>query len=125
MVKSFQPEVHVQGNSTTVLSVLARRTTPRAVEYVADRGPAQAWPLLSIAVLVNFLEACLMPGKDRSWLMVVVVAAKASRYWQPFHDGEGAAGPILRKTATTRLRPLLDRAGGTDRPPTRRWDIST
>ena len=71
--------------------------TFHAIGRVADRDPARAWLLLSIALfiaLVNFLEAGWMRGGDGLWLMFVVVVAEAGRYWQPFHRGLGAAGPV-------------------------------
>ena len=99
--------------------------TFHAIGRVADRDPARAWLLLSIALfiaLVNFLEAGWLRGTDVLWVMFVVVVAEAARYWQPLQ--RGTAGPIVRRPAVPRRRPVLARAGGTDRPP-RCQDIST
>jgi exopolysaccharide production protein ExoQ len=60
-------------------------TTLHAIGRVADRDPARAWILLSLAlfiILVNFLEGGWMHG-DELWLMFVIVVAEAGRYWQP------------------------------------------
>ena len=65
-----------------------------------------------------------MQGAEPLWLMFVIVVAEAARYWQPFHRGLGAAGPVLRKPAIAGRRPVLARAGGADRLP-RRPDICT
>jgi exopolysaccharide production protein ExoQ len=95
-------------------------TTLHAIGRVADRDPARAWILLSIAlfiILVNFLESAWMHGEDSLWLMFVVVVVEAGRYWQPFHRGLGAAGPVLRRTAITGRRPVLIIGGAADRLP--------
>jgi len=95
-------------------------TTLHAIGRVADRDPARGWLLLSIAlfiILVNFLESGWMRGADGLWLMFVVVVAEAGRYWQPFHRGLGAAGPVLRRPAIAGRRPVFARAGGADRLP--------
>ena len=61
--------------------------TLHAIGRVADRDPARAWLLLSLAlfiILTNFLESVWMHGMDMLWLMFVIVAAETGRYWQPF-----------------------------------------
>jgi exopolysaccharide production protein ExoQ len=93
-------------------------TTVHAIGRVADRDPPRAWLLLSIAlfiILVNFLETAWMRGTDALWLMFVVVAIEAGRYWQPFHRGLKAAGPVPRKPVIVGRRAVLARAGGADR----------
>jgi exopolysaccharide production protein ExoQ len=105
------------GNIGLILFLVFIFTTLRAIGRVADRDPARAWILLSIAlfiILVNFLEGGWMHG-DELWLMFVIVAAEAGRYWQPFHRGSGATGPVLRRPAIAGRRPVLARPGGTDR----------
>jgi len=60
--------------------------TLHASGRVADRDPAHARVLLSLAlyiVLYNFLESFWMRGFEFVWLMFVVVAAETGRYFQP------------------------------------------
>jgi O-antigen ligase len=88
------------GHAGLVLFLIFIFMTLRAIGRVADRDPAGAWVLLSIAlfiILVNFLESGWMRGGDLLWLMFVIVVAE-----------------------TGRRRPALVRAGGTDRLPQRR-----
>ena len=95
------------GHIGLVLFLVFIFTTFHAIGRVADRDPVRAWLLFSIAlfiVLVNFLEAGWMRGGDALWLMFVVVVAEAGRYWQPFHRGLGAAGPIVQRPAIARQR---------------------
>ena len=101
--------------------------TFHAIGRVADRDPARAWLLLSIALfiaLVNFLEAGWMRNMDVLWVMFVVVVAEAGRYWQPFHRGLRTAGPVVQRPAIARRRPVLARADDTGQLP-RRQDICT
>jgi exopolysaccharide production protein ExoQ len=101
-------------------------TTLHAIWRVADRDPTRAWILLSLAlfiILLNFIEAGWMHG-EQLWLMFVIVAAEAGRYWQPFHRGSGAAGPVLRRPAIAGRRPVLARPVGTDRLPRRRGNCT-
>jgi O-antigen ligase len=75
--------------------------TLHAIGRVADREPARAWLLLTLAlfvILTNFLETTWMHGMDMLWLMFVIVAAEASRFWQPFHTGvpePTRRGPVM------------------------------
>jgi exopolysaccharide production protein ExoQ len=107
------------GHIGLVLFLVFIFATLHAIGRVADRDPARAWILLSIAffvILQNFLESGWMHG-DELWLMFVIVVAEAGRYWQPFHRGSGAAGPVLRRRAIAGRRPVLARPGYTDRLP--------
>jgi O-antigen ligase len=65
--------------------------TLHAAGRVADRDPARAWLVLSLAlyiILTNMLESTWMHGQDILWLMFVIPAAEIGRYWQPFRpDG--------------------------------------
>ncbi|HEY2528479.1 MAG TPA: O-antigen ligase family protein [Xanthobacteraceae bacterium] len=57
------------------------------VGRVADRDPARARLLLSLAlfvILYNFLESLWMRGFEFLWVVFLIVAAEISRYWQPF-----------------------------------------
>jgi O-antigen ligase len=61
--------------------------TLHAVGRVADRDPARARLLLSLAlfvILYNFLESLWMRGFEFMWVVFVIVAAEIGRYRQPF-----------------------------------------
>ena len=105
------------GHVGLVLFLVFIFTTLHAIGRMANRDPARASLLLSVVLFVileNFLESGWMRGP--LWLMFVVVVAEAGRYWQPFHRGLGAAGPVLRRPAVARRRPLLARAGAARLP---------
>jgi exopolysaccharide production protein ExoQ len=90
-----------------VLFLIFIFTTLHAIGRVANRDPARAWVLLSIAlfiILENFLESGWMRGGDGLWLMFVLVIVEAARYWQPFHRELGPPG------GSSRGRPLRGRA---------------
>ena len=103
-----------------VLFLVFLFATFHAIGRVADRDPTRAWLLLSIALftcLVNFLEAGWLRGQDGLSLIFVFVVAEAGRYWQPLHRRSGATGTIGQRPVIARRRPVLVRAGGTDRLP--------
>ncbi|WP_424593594.1 O-antigen ligase family protein [Bradyrhizobium sp.] len=90
-------------------------TTLHAIGRSADRQPARAWLLLSLAlfvILTNFLESTWLHGMDVLWLMFVIVAAETGRYWQPSHPG--AFKPPLRGPVIAGRRPGLARAWAAD-----------
>ena len=61
--------------------------TLHAVGRVADREPARAWLVLSLALLIiswNYLESLWMRGFDFLWVVFLIVAAEIGRYWKPF-----------------------------------------
>ena len=61
--------------------------TLHAVGRVAERDPARARLLLSLAlfvILYNFLESLWVRGFEFLWVVFVIVAAEIGRYWQPF-----------------------------------------
>ena len=73
--------------------------TVHAIGRVADRDPARARILLSLALFVimyNFLESLWMRGFEFLWVMFVIVAADISGYWQPV--------PLKRGTQQSRGR---------------------
>jgi O-antigen ligase len=60
--------------------------TLHAVGRVADRAPARAWLVLSLALYVivyNFLESVWMLGFEFEWVVFLILAAEIGRYWQP------------------------------------------
>jgi O-antigen ligase len=90
-------------------------TTLHAIGRLADRQPARAWLLLSLAlfvILTNFLESTWMHGMDMLWLMFVIVAAETGRYWQPSHLS--VSKPPLQGPVIAGRRPGLARASGAD-----------
>jgi O-antigen ligase len=61
--------------------------TLHAIGRVADRDPARAWLVLSLAlfiILSNYLESLWMRGFEFLWVVFLIIAAEAARYWQPF-----------------------------------------
>ncbi len=61
--------------------------TLHAIGRVADRDPARAWLVLSLALFViiyNFLESTWMRGFEFLWVVFVIVAAEIGRYWATF-----------------------------------------
>ena len=60
--------------------------TLHAMGRVADRDPARAWLMFSLALYVivyNFLESLWMRGAEFEWLVFLILAAEIGRYWQP------------------------------------------
>ena len=75
------------------------------------RETARAWLLLTVAlflILTNFLESGWMHAYDMLWLMFLIVAAEAGRFWQP--SFRGAPEPIRRSPPIAARRPSLARA---------------
>ena len=61
--------------------------TLHAIGRVADRDPARAQLVLSLAlfiILYNYLESLWMRGFEFLWVVFVILAAEIGRYWQPF-----------------------------------------
>lgn len=91
-------------------------TTLHAIGRVSDREPTRAWLLLSLAlfvILTNFIETTWMHGMDMLWLMFLIVAAEAGRYWQPLHPA--GSGPIGSGSVIGGQRADLARRPGADR----------
>jgi O-antigen ligase len=64
--------------------------TLHGVGRVADREPARAWLVLSLALFVivwNFFESLWMRGFEFLWVLFIILAAEVGRYWQPFAVG--------------------------------------
>jgi len=60
-------------------------TTLHAIGRMADRDPARAWVVLSIAIYIiihNFLESLWMRGYEFIWVTFVILAADTARYCQ-------------------------------------------
>ncbi|HEY2015223.1 MAG TPA: O-antigen ligase family protein [Bryobacteraceae bacterium] len=61
--------------------------TIHAIGRVADRDPARAQLVLSLAlfiILYNYLESLWMRGFEFLWVVFVILAAEIGRYWGPF-----------------------------------------
>lgn len=61
--------------------------TLHGVGRMADRVPARAWLVLSLALYIivyNFLESLWMRGYEFLWVMFLILAAEIGRYWRPF-----------------------------------------
>jgi O-antigen ligase len=64
--------------------------TLHAVRRVADRDPARAWLVLSLALFIiiyNFLESLWMRGFEVLWVMFAIAAAETGRHWTDFLPG--------------------------------------
>jgi exopolysaccharide production protein ExoQ len=75
-------EVGYVGLGFLVVFIIA---TLHAIGRVADRDPARAWLVLSLAlfvILYNFLESLWMRGFEFLWVVFVMVAVEAGRYWK-------------------------------------------
>jgi exopolysaccharide production protein ExoQ len=75
--------------------------TLHAVGRVADRDPARAWLLLSLAlffIMWNYFESLWMRGFEFLWVVFLIAAAEIARYWRSF--------PVRRVAYNSRrLRP--------------------
>jgi exopolysaccharide production protein ExoQ len=59
-------------------------TTLRAIGRVADRDRTRAWLMLTLALyvmLTNVIETTWVRGGETLWVIFVIVAAEAGRYW--------------------------------------------
>jgi exopolysaccharide production protein ExoQ len=82
-----------------ILLIIFVFATLHAIKRVADRDPARAWLVLSLAlfiILYNFFETLWMHGFEFLWVVFVIVAAEIGRFWQPF--------PLTRATQVVRQR---------------------
>jgi O-antigen ligase len=88
-------------------------TTLHVIGRVAERDSKRAWLLLSVAlfiILYNLLETLWFRAFDILWVVFVIVAAEAARYWQvsPMLGAARRSGPArsaghLRGTWRPRL----------------------
>src|ERR1700730_4808990 len=98
--------------------------TLHAIGRVADRDPARAWLVLSLALFIiiyNGLESTWMRGFEFLWVVFAIVAAEIGRYWQPFGLTRAAYGsrtarpgswsltrlprPVIAKSMDCRVKP--------------------
>jgi len=81
--------------------------TLHAVGRVADRDPARAQLVLSLAlfvILYNFFESLWMRGFEFLWVVFVIVAAEIGRYWRPFPLRRAAYGSRSQRPAASERR---------------------
>ena len=77
-------EMGYVGLTLLVVFIIA---TLHSVGRVADRDPARAWVVLSLALFIilwNYFESLWMRGFEFLWVVFLIVAAETARYWQPF-----------------------------------------
>jgi O-antigen ligase len=70
-------------------------TTLHAIGRFAQRDPARAWLVLSLALYIicfNYLESLWMRGFEFLWVVFLIVAAEIGRYWQPLAQKVAAYG---------------------------------
>jgi exopolysaccharide production protein ExoQ len=80
------------GYALLVIFIIA---TLHAIGRLADRDPARAWLVLSLAlyiILWNYLETLWMRGFEFLWVVFLIIAAEAGRYWRPFPLTRAASG---------------------------------
>jgi exopolysaccharide production protein ExoQ len=89
--------------------------TLHAIGRIADRAPLRAWLVLALAVhiiITNGLESLWMRGFEMLWIVFVILAAEAARYWraapararQLARSGKPSPAP-RRPAAGVRLHP--------------------
>src|SRR5262245_14367298 len=67
------------------LLVIVIMTTLHAIGRVANRDPARAWVMLSLAIFFifhNLLESAWMHGSELGWMTFALVAAETGRCWR-------------------------------------------
>ncbi len=60
--------------------------TVHAIGRVADRDPARARLMLSLALFIicyNYFESLWMRGFEFLWVVVLIVACDVAQYWRP------------------------------------------
>jgi exopolysaccharide production protein ExoQ len=80
-------------------------TTLHAIGRVADRDRTRGWLMLSLAlyvILTNLIETTWMRGAETLWVIFLIVAAEAGRYWQSFPSGGRSHYVVGRSVARNR-----------------------
>jgi exopolysaccharide production protein ExoQ len=97
----LMPNAHNGYNDTTLemghiglaLLLVFILATLHAIGRVADRDPARAQLLLSLALFIicyNYFESLWMRGYEFLWVTFLFVAVEIARYWQPLPLGRTA-----------------------------------
>jgi exopolysaccharide production protein ExoQ len=87
------------GYALLVIFIIA---TLHAIGRIADRDPARAWLVLSLAlyiILWNNLESLWMRGAEFMWVVFLIITAETARYWQPFPLTRAAFGSRTPRVA--------------------------
>jgi O-antigen ligase len=92
------------GYGVLLIFILA---TLHAIGRVADRDPARAWLVLSLAlfiILSNCLESLWMRGFNFLWVVFLIIAAETARYWHfpPIRAASGSRLPRPRSPGLSR-----------------------
>jgi O-antigen ligase len=64
-------------------------TCLHAIGRIAEREPARAWIVLSLALYIicfNYLESLWFRGFEFLWIVFLILAAEIGRYWQPVRE---------------------------------------
>lgn len=88
--------------------------TVHAIGRMADRDPLRAWLVLSLALFVifyNFLESIWMRGFEFLWVVFLIAAAEAGRYWHPSAARYGSKMPLRRRNLIPSRRLSPRRSG--------------
>jgi O-antigen ligase len=93
-------EMGYVGFALLLIFILA---TLHAIGRVADRDPARARLVLSLAlyiILHNFLESLWMRGFEFLWVVFMIVTAEIGRYWQPLPKERAPYRSRIQKPAS-------------------------
>jgi O-antigen ligase len=77
-------EMGYVGYTFLIIFIIA---TLHAVGRIADRDPARARLVLSLALFIiiyNYLESLWMRGFEFLWVLFVILAVEIARHWKPF-----------------------------------------
>jgi O-antigen ligase len=86
--------------------------TLHGVGRMADRAPARAWLVLSLALYVivyNFLESVWLKSYEFLWVLFLVLAGEIARYWRPFPLRRAARGSRTHNASGPGLSPSARR----------------
>ena len=89
--------------------------TLHAIGRVADRDPARARFLLSLAlffILYNFFESLWMRAFEFLWVVFLITAAETARYWRPLPLGRPGYSSRAQKRPGNHLAPPRKAAAG-------------
>ena len=93
--------------SASLSSSSSSISTLHVIGRVAERDNKRAWLLLSVALFImiyNLLETLWLRAFDMSWVVFVIVAVDAARYWQASMQKEPAHRPAPAATSCGPVR---------------------